>query len=83
MTPAHDEGVTHHHPAPEGSPMHGASCDVVGASTPPSPAMPLACVGAWAEVPSPTVQAGLAVASEVRPAGPSPPLFLLHAALLI
>jgi hypothetical protein len=82
IAPDHGTGGAHHH-APGGSPAHVASCDVVGTPSVQAPAMSLGYAVAWADVSIPTGQARPDVAIEVRSTGTSPPLFLLHSALLI
>jgi len=75
----HDESPHH----PDGDAVHVASCDAVGTaavSLPPAP--PVSDVGVFG-TPLVTELRGAARAPEVRPPGASPPLFLLHAALLI
>ena len=82
-TPADGAGEAHHHHSPDADPVHVASCDVVGTPSASSPAMPLVWAAAWTDVPIVSDRLGAAVVAEVRPGGTSPPLFLLHAALLI
>jgi hypothetical protein len=75
----HDESPHH----PDGDAVHVASCDAVGtAAVSLHHGPPVSAVGVFG-APLVTELRGAARAPEVRPPGASPPLFLLHAALLI
>jgi hypothetical protein len=79
--PASGAGGAHHDSGADA--VHIASCDAVGARVISLPPAMLAAVFA-----SPRVEAGPAAGGRTRtaparPCGVSPPLFLLHAALLI
>src|SRR5262245_34358799 len=79
----HTDSESHDHDSPEGSGVHVASCDVVGTSSAASPSMPPAWVVARAGIPTVSDHRIPEVVAKVRATGTSPPLFLLHAALLI
>jgi hypothetical protein len=72
-----------HHGSSEGGHAHVASCDALGAPKAGSAAMPVAPAVVSCVAPVATERPAPGAVAEVRPTGTSPPLFLLHAALLI
>jgi hypothetical protein len=81
--PAHGGNASHGHHSPDAGAVHVAPCDAVAAPVAPPPTKPSVRIVARADIPIAGERSGSTVGAEVRPTGTSPPLFLLHATLLI
>jgi hypothetical protein len=81
--PVHASDASHGHDSPDAGAVHVAPCDAVAAPVAPPPATPSVRIVARADMPIARERPGLTARREVHPTGTSPPLFLLHATLLI
>jgi hypothetical protein len=81
--PVHASDASHGHDSPDAGAVHVAPCDAVAAPAAPPATRPSVRVVARADIPIAGERPGSTVGAHVCPTGTSPPLFLLHATLLI